>query len=137
MSSPSFFFSAPEISPRTVWRCQPMALAISSIVAHCGRCSRPITWACFEPARGSTEPPAGIAASGNWLNAAQRRCTAVLRSLNLVTGLVPGSRFQIATSSELDNPLPASSAAELTRNSSSEPLAGAEAYAATVSPRMM
>jgi hypothetical protein len=26
--SPSFFFSAPEMAPRIVWRCQPVAAAI-------------------------------------------------------------------------------------------------------------
>jgi len=30
---PSFFFSVPEKTPRTVWRCQPVALATSPTVA--------------------------------------------------------------------------------------------------------
>jgi hypothetical protein len=33
---PSFFFSVPDKMPRTVWRCQPVALAISSTVAPLG-----------------------------------------------------------------------------------------------------
>src|SRR5713226_1105455 len=125
MSSPSFFFSAPEMRPRTVWRCQPIALAISSMVAPSGRCSSPMTRACFEPARRRAEPPAGAEATGNWLKAAQRRCTAVLRSLNLATGAVPGSAFQIAAICAFDNPLVSISFADRTRNSSSEALAGA------------
>src|SRR6516162_2088606 len=31
--SPSFFFRVPEKTPRTVWRCHPVALATSSTVA--------------------------------------------------------------------------------------------------------
>jgi hypothetical protein len=34
--SPSFFFSVPENTPRTVWRCQPVAIATSSTVAPRG-----------------------------------------------------------------------------------------------------
>src|SRR6516165_12005875 len=30
--SPSFFFRVPEKTPRTVWRCQPVALATSSTI---------------------------------------------------------------------------------------------------------
>src|ERR1700730_19339118 len=46
--SPSFFFRVPEKRPRTVCRCQPMALAISSTVAPSGRCSIAITASCFD-----------------------------------------------------------------------------------------
>ena len=35
--SPSFFFRVPENTPRTVWRCHPVALATSSTVAPSGR----------------------------------------------------------------------------------------------------
>src|SRR6516162_10889575 len=35
--SPSFFFRVPENTPRTVWRCQPVALTTSSTVAPSGR----------------------------------------------------------------------------------------------------
>jgi hypothetical protein len=127
MSSPSFFFSAPEISPRTVWRCHPIALAISSIVAPSGRCSSLITRACFEPARRPAEPPTGSEATGNWPKATQSRCTAVFRSLNLVTGAVPGSAFQIAAICAFVSLLTSISFADRTRNSSSKPLAGGEA----------
>src|SRR5262249_39457763 len=46
--SPSFFFRVPEKSPRTVCRCQPVALATSSTVAPSGRCSIAITASCFD-----------------------------------------------------------------------------------------
>src|ERR1700751_1097986 len=36
MVSPSFFFRVPEKTPRTVWRCHPVALATSSTVAPLG-----------------------------------------------------------------------------------------------------
>src|SRR5438132_8145645 len=65
MSSLSLFFSAPEMRPRTVWRCHPIALAISSMVAPSGHCSSPMTRACFEPALGPAEPPAGTELTGN------------------------------------------------------------------------
>src|ERR1700731_1633483 len=97
------------------------------MVAPSGRCSSPMTRACFEPARGPAEPPAGAQATGNWPKAAQRRCTAVFRSLNFVTGAVPGSAFQIAAIWAFDIPLVSISFADRTRNSSSEALAGAEA----------
>src|SRR5881398_2920714 len=79
--------------PRTVCRCQPMAMAISSIVAPSGRCNRPMTWACFDPAREPDAPGAvGPVATGKFPNAAQRRRAAVLRSLNLDNVLAPGKR---------------------------------------------
>src|SRR6202022_1558003 len=51
--SPSFFFKAPEKTPRTVWRCQPVTLATSSTVAPSGRRSIAITTSCFEGGFGS------------------------------------------------------------------------------------
>src|ERR687892_1110436 len=50
--SPSFFLSAPEIAPRIVWCCQPVAAAIWSTVAPSGRLSSSIICACFVPVRG-------------------------------------------------------------------------------------
>src|SRR5919106_1940605 len=50
--SPSFFLSAPEMAPRIVWCCQPVAAAICSTVAPSGRLSISIIWACLVPARG-------------------------------------------------------------------------------------
>src|SRR5919106_4742104 len=50
--SPSFFLSAPEMAPRMVWRCQPVAAAICSTVAPSGRLSMSIIKACLVPARG-------------------------------------------------------------------------------------
>jgi hypothetical protein len=50
--SPSFFLSAPEMAPRIVWCCQPVAAAICSTVAPSGRLSISIIWACLLPARG-------------------------------------------------------------------------------------
>src|ERR671918_1717137 len=50
--SPSFFLSAPEMAPRMVWYCQPVALAICSTVAPSGRLSSSIMRACLVPARG-------------------------------------------------------------------------------------
>src|SRR5260370_7543789 len=97
------------------------------MVAPAGGWWRPRTRACFEPARHPAEPPAGAEATGNWLKAAQRRCTAVFRSLNLATGVVPGSAFQIAAICAFNNPLVSISFADPPRNSSSEALAGAEA----------
>jgi hypothetical protein len=41
--SPSFFFSVPEKRPRTVCRCQPIAVATSSTVAPSGRRSIAMT----------------------------------------------------------------------------------------------
>src|SRR5438105_14233918 len=46
--SPSFFFRVPEKRPRTVCRCQPIALAISSTVAPSGRRSIAITAPCLD-----------------------------------------------------------------------------------------
>jgi hypothetical protein len=51
MESPSRFFNTPDIIPRTLCRCQPVALAISSIVAPPGRFSSLIIVACFESSR--------------------------------------------------------------------------------------
>src|SRR5918996_6281806 len=50
--SPSFFLSAPEMAPRIVWCCHPVAVAICSIVAPSGRLSISIILACLVPARG-------------------------------------------------------------------------------------
>src|SRR5271154_2426864 len=50
-TSPSFFFSAPEKTPRTVCGCHPVATLTSSTVAPSDRRSRAITSACFK-ARG-------------------------------------------------------------------------------------
>src|SRR5919106_581364 len=49
---PSFFLSAPEMAPRIVWCCQPVAAAICSTVAPSGRLSISIIWACLVPVRG-------------------------------------------------------------------------------------
>jgi hypothetical protein len=49
---PSFFFRVPEKTPRTVWRCHPVALAPSSMVAPSGRCSIAITSSCFDGSAG-------------------------------------------------------------------------------------
>ena len=46
--SPSFFFRVPEKRPRTVCRCQPIALASSSTVAPSVRYSIAITASCFD-----------------------------------------------------------------------------------------
>jgi len=51
--SPSFFFRVPEKTPRTVWRCHPVALATSSTVAPSGRRSIAITASCFDGRFGS------------------------------------------------------------------------------------
>src|SRR5205085_11098054 len=67
---------------------------------------------------------------------AQRRRAAVLRSLNLDNGFAPGCAFQIATICAADNPLSSTSSTDLTRTSSSE-MAGAEANAVTMCPRIM
>src|SRR5215813_13885735 len=48
MVSPSFFLRVPEKTPRTVWRCHPVAFATSSIVAPSGRRSIAMTSSCFE-----------------------------------------------------------------------------------------
>src|SRR5215472_1092015 len=45
---PSFFFRVPEKTPRTVWRCHPVALATSSTVAPSGRRSIAMTSSRFE-----------------------------------------------------------------------------------------
>ena len=50
--SPSFFLSAPQMAPRMVWCCQPVAAAICSTVAPSGRLSSSIICACLVPARG-------------------------------------------------------------------------------------
>src|SRR5712671_7086376 len=90
-----------------------------------------------DPAREREAPGAvGSAETGKFANTAQRRRAAVLRSLNLDNGFAPGSAFQIATICAADNPLPSTSSTDLTRNSSSE-LAGAEANAVTMCPRIM
>ncbi len=47
-ASPSFFFSAPEKTPRTVCGCHPVAAITSATVAPSGRRSRAMTSACFE-----------------------------------------------------------------------------------------
>jgi hypothetical protein len=44
----SFFFRVPEKTPRTVCRCQPVALATSSTVAPAGRRNIAITASCFD-----------------------------------------------------------------------------------------
>jgi hypothetical protein len=49
---PSFFFRAPEMAPRTVCFCQPVAAATCSTVAPSGRLSSSISLACLVPARG-------------------------------------------------------------------------------------
>ena len=49
---PSFFLSAPEMAPRMVWCCHPVAAAICSTVAPSGRLSISIISACLVPARG-------------------------------------------------------------------------------------
>jgi hypothetical protein len=59
--------------------------------------------------------------------AAQRRCTAVLRSLNLAIGFVRGSAFQIAANCAFDIALASSSVADRNRNSSPEAAPGTEA----------
>src|SRR5436190_4718773 len=46
--SPSFFLKVPEKRPRTVCRCQPIALATSSTVAPSGPRSIPMTSPCFD-----------------------------------------------------------------------------------------
>src|SRR5437762_5374207 len=46
--SPSFFLKVPEKRPRTVCRCQPIALATSSTVAPSGRRSIAMTSPCFD-----------------------------------------------------------------------------------------
>jgi hypothetical protein len=46
--SPSFFFRVPEKRPRTVCRCQPIALATSSTVAPSDRWSIATTASCFD-----------------------------------------------------------------------------------------
>jgi hypothetical protein len=46
--SPSSFFRVPEKTPRTVWRCQPVALATSSTVAPSARRSIAMTSSCFD-----------------------------------------------------------------------------------------
>jgi hypothetical protein len=51
MVRPSFFFSAPAIGPRTVWRAQPIASAICSTVAPSGRLSMAIISACLVSGR--------------------------------------------------------------------------------------
>jgi hypothetical protein len=48
----SFFFSAPEMAPRIVWCCQPVAAAICATVASSGRPSSSISLACLVPVRG-------------------------------------------------------------------------------------
>src|SRR3954454_16443576 len=104
---PSYLDNPPDIIPRTVCLCQPIRLAISSIVAPFGRCNRTMIWACFDPARKRDAAGAvGSLATGKFPNAAQRRRAAVLRSLNLDNGFAPGSAFQIATICAADNPLP-------------------------------
>ena len=64
---PSFFLSAPEMAPRMVCCCQPVASAICSTVAPSGRLSSSIIWACLVPARGvglsAGAALAGLAAS--------------------------------------------------------------------------
>src|SRR5918994_3537936 len=49
--SPSFFLSAPEMAPRMVCFCQPVAAAICSTVAPSGRLSMSIMSACLVPVR--------------------------------------------------------------------------------------
>jgi hypothetical protein len=44
----SYFFRVPEKTPRTVWRCHPVALATSSTVAPSGRRSMSRTSSCFD-----------------------------------------------------------------------------------------
>jgi hypothetical protein len=44
---PSFFLSAPESAPRTVWGCQRNALLSWAIVAPSGRCSNSMSFCCF------------------------------------------------------------------------------------------
>src|SRR5204863_9122633 len=101
-----------------------------------GRCNRPMTWACFDPAREPDAPGAvGSVSTGKFANAAQRRRAAVLRSLNLDNLFAPGSAFQIATIRAADNPLPSTFSTDLTRTSSSD-IAGAEANAVTMRPRI-
>src|ERR671919_1146754 len=62
--SPSFFLSAPEMAPRIVWCCQPVAAAICSTVAPSGRLSISIIWACLVPLRGVGFALGSPAASG-------------------------------------------------------------------------
>ena len=68
-SSPSFFFSAPAIAPRTVCDCQPVAAMISSMVAPSGARSMAIRVACLVPSRGvrtlgAASGPVGASGAG-------------------------------------------------------------------------
>jgi hypothetical protein len=63
--SPSFFLSAPEMAPRMVWCCQPVAAAICSTVAPSGRFSISIIRACLVPARGVGFAPVSPAVLGS------------------------------------------------------------------------
>ncbi len=49
---PSFFFSAPDMAPRMVCACQPVAATISSILAPPSARSMSTSTACLVPARG-------------------------------------------------------------------------------------
>ena len=60
-------------------------------------------------------------------NLTHRCLTAVLRSLNFLTGVVPGSAFQSAASCAFDRTLASSFVADRPRNSAAEGLAGADA----------
>jgi len=51
--SPSFFLRAPEKTPRTVWRCQPVAT--SSIVAPSGRRSMAVTSSCLRQSHSNVD----------------------------------------------------------------------------------
>ncbi len=47
-TKPKVFFAVPEINPRTLCFCQPVAFIISWAVAPSGRRSRVTTWDCLE-----------------------------------------------------------------------------------------
>lgn len=49
--SPSFLLSTPDMAPRALWACHPVAEMISSIVAPMGAFSISISKTCFVPSR--------------------------------------------------------------------------------------
>src|SRR4029077_17319895 len=51
MVRPSFFLRTPDMTPRTEWRCQPVALTISSRLAPLAWRSSSTSLACLLPGR--------------------------------------------------------------------------------------